>query len=440
MHQAGLTLALARTRRVVAPITQNRSDGQLLTAFLATNDTDAFAELVVRYGPMVFAVCRRGTGHHQNAEDAFQATFVVLARKAATIVPREAVGSWLHGVAVRTAREARAMAAKRLAREVPVAHPPEAARPDPEPDDRAALIHEELAELPDKFRTLLVLCDLRGEPQTDVAARAGTARRHRLQSARQCPEAPGHPVAGPRARTERRRPLDRPRAERFGTGARGPHGPCPDLRPVSGSRPGGPSAALSNGVLLIISHSQTEDQPSRAAAAPARRARGDGACGSGRGRRAVTATPRSTRPRRTPSPAWMEPPPTAESESRKPAAPKGPNKAPLHPPGRTPRSCDPDGTNEKGPPDRRGQVPAGRRQILPGRLDARGHRHRPRHPDEENGAPALRAQDRRQGRRHRPRRRVSRSSSGRPTEPGSPVPTSRTVRRARRTRRPSSST
>ena len=173
MTQVGLTAALARTRRAVARTTKDRSDGQLLIAFLATNDTDAFAELVVRYGPMVFAVCRRGTGHHQNAEDAFQATFVVLARKAATIAPREAVGSWLHGVAVRTAREARAMAAKRLAREIPVAHPPEAARPDPEPDDRVALIHEELAEMPDKFRTLLVLCDLRGEPQTGVAARLG---------------------------------------------------------------------------------------------------------------------------------------------------------------------------------------------------------------------------------------------------------------------------
>src|SRR5262249_11800966 len=75
--------------------------------------------------------------------------------------------------AVRTAREARVMAAKRLAREVPVAHLPDVARPDPEPNDLDAVLHEELAELPDKFRTLLVLCDLRGEPQTEVADRLG---------------------------------------------------------------------------------------------------------------------------------------------------------------------------------------------------------------------------------------------------------------------------
>src|SRR5262249_28887070 len=157
MPHPALTAIVSRIRRASRPA-EARSDGGLLTAFLAAGDTDAFAELVARFGPMVFAVCRRVTGHQQDAEDAFQATFVILARKAASIVPREAVGNWLYGVAVRTAREARVMAAKRLAREVPVAHLPDVARPDPEPDDLDAVLHEELAELPDKFRTLLVLC------------------------------------------------------------------------------------------------------------------------------------------------------------------------------------------------------------------------------------------------------------------------------------------
>jgi RNA polymerase sigma factor (sigma-70 family) len=122
---------------------------------------------------MVFGACRKVTGHQQDAEDAFQATFVVLARKASVVSPREAVGNWLYGVAVRTAREARAMAAKRLAREVPTVQLPDVAKTDPEPDDIGAVLHEELAELPDKFRMLLVLCDLEGQPQVEVAERLG---------------------------------------------------------------------------------------------------------------------------------------------------------------------------------------------------------------------------------------------------------------------------
>jgi RNA polymerase sigma factor (sigma-70 family) len=173
MPQPGLNAAVSRARNAVAPATEARSDGGLLAAFLASGDAHAFSELVARFGPMVFAVCRRVTGHHQDAEDAFQATFVVLARKAASITPREAVGNWLYGVAVRTAREARAMAARRRAREVLVASPPDGVRPDPDPDDLGVVLHEELAELPDKFRQLLVLCDLRGEPQTEVAGRLG---------------------------------------------------------------------------------------------------------------------------------------------------------------------------------------------------------------------------------------------------------------------------
>jgi RNA polymerase sigma factor (sigma-70 family) len=171
MPHAALSATIARARRAVAP--ESATDGQLLGAFLASRDASSFAELVARFGPMVFAVCRRLTGHHHDAEDAFQAAFVVLAKKAATVSPREAVGNWLYGVAVRVAREARAVSARRRAREVP-AHPlPDVAQAAPDSDDLAAVLHQELAELPEKFRALLVLCDLRGEAQVEVAARLG---------------------------------------------------------------------------------------------------------------------------------------------------------------------------------------------------------------------------------------------------------------------------
>src|SRR5262245_50110027 len=83
------------------------TDAQLLEAFLTRHEEAAFAALVRRHGPMVFGVCRRILGDHHDAEDAFQATFLVLLRKAPTIRPGKAVGPWLHGVARRTARRAR---------------------------------------------------------------------------------------------------------------------------------------------------------------------------------------------------------------------------------------------------------------------------------------------------------------------------------------------
>src|SRR5215471_9790237 len=97
-------------RAVLAPDGAGRSDGQLLTGFVEHRDDSAFEVLVRRLAPMVLGVCRRVTGNDQDAEDAFQATFLVLVRKAATVVPREAVANWLYGVAYQTARKGRAMA------------------------------------------------------------------------------------------------------------------------------------------------------------------------------------------------------------------------------------------------------------------------------------------------------------------------------------------
>ncbi|MFO0796715.1 MAG: sigma-70 family RNA polymerase sigma factor [Gemmataceae bacterium] len=166
---AGLSAAVAHARRTVAP--DARTDGAALTAFVADRDAAAFAELVARFGPMVFAGCRRVTRRHHDAEDAFQAVFVVLARRAAAVAPPEAVGGWLYGVAVRIARAARKTADRRAAREHPL--PGDVCEGESSDPDLAELLAVELAALSERDRTLLVRCDLRDEPQTAVAAALG---------------------------------------------------------------------------------------------------------------------------------------------------------------------------------------------------------------------------------------------------------------------------
>src|SRR5262249_50562176 len=104
-----------------------QTDGQLLAWFIRDRDGAAFEPIVRRHGPMVMSVCRRLLHNHHDAEDAFQATFLVLARKAATISPPDMLAKWLHGVAYHTALKARAMSAKRAVRERQVL-----VMPDPE--------------------------------------------------------------------------------------------------------------------------------------------------------------------------------------------------------------------------------------------------------------------------------------------------------------------
>ncbi|MBX9584559.1 MAG: sigma-70 family RNA polymerase sigma factor [Gemmataceae bacterium] len=152
------------------------SDGQLLGRYVRSQDGPAFAELVRRHGPMVLGVCRRVAGDHHLAEDAFQAAFVVLARRAADVTPREAVRPWLYGVAVRVAREARTMLARRRAREVSVPVVPDRGVDtpgSPENGELVALVDEEVGRLPDHLRAAVVLCELGGVGRKDAAARLG---------------------------------------------------------------------------------------------------------------------------------------------------------------------------------------------------------------------------------------------------------------------------
>jgi RNA polymerase sigma factor (sigma-70 family) len=149
-------------------------DDQLLGRFLAVRDEAAFAALVRRHGPMVLGVCRRVLGHAQDAEDAFQATFLVLVRKAGAVVPRERVANWLYGVAYQTALKARAVARRRRGREKQVPEMPEPpAREQLPGTDLRPLLDRELSGLPEKYRAAVVLCDLEGKTRKEAARQLG---------------------------------------------------------------------------------------------------------------------------------------------------------------------------------------------------------------------------------------------------------------------------
>jgi RNA polymerase sigma factor (sigma-70 family) len=150
------------------------TDGDLLERFVTGRDEAAFAALVRRHGQMVWGVCRRVLAGHQDAENAFQATFLVLVRKAASVVPREMVGNWLYGVAYQTALNARANEARRRMRERQVSQMPEPA--DREQDrwrDLQPVLDQELSRLPNKYRAAIALCDLGGKTRKEVAQQLG---------------------------------------------------------------------------------------------------------------------------------------------------------------------------------------------------------------------------------------------------------------------------
>ncbi len=150
---------------------EGQTDGQLLGQFLARRDEAAFAALVRRHGPMVLGVCRRLLRDTHDAEDAFQATFIVLVRKAASLTSRAVLGDWLHGVARRTALNARRTAARRRHHEKAMAR--SEAPGEEVDDDRLSLLDEALSRLPEKYRLPIVLCELEGRTRREAAERLG---------------------------------------------------------------------------------------------------------------------------------------------------------------------------------------------------------------------------------------------------------------------------
>jgi RNA polymerase sigma factor (sigma-70 family) len=150
-----------------------QTDRQLLDDFATGRDDSAFANLVGRHGAMVLRVCRRVLGHEQDAEDAFQATFLVLARNAASIRRHEALASWLYGVAYRTALKAKRSAARRRSHEAQLREQTSPAAPGPSWDDVLTVLHEEIQRLPDSLRAAFVLCVLDGKTMSAAAAELG---------------------------------------------------------------------------------------------------------------------------------------------------------------------------------------------------------------------------------------------------------------------------
>src|SRR5262245_44240860 len=175
MPPTSLSAVVRQVRKLAAPCdTATASDIQLLARCRAAGDEAAFAALVRRHGPLVMGVCRRVLRHHQDAEDAFQATFLVLARNAASIRMRSSMASWLYGVARRVAGDARRAAARRQARErraTNMGH----AQPDLEAAWRElqAVLAQEVERLPQKYQLPFVLCCLEGRSKAEAAAQLG---------------------------------------------------------------------------------------------------------------------------------------------------------------------------------------------------------------------------------------------------------------------------
>jgi RNA polymerase sigma factor (sigma-70 family) len=165
------------------------SDAALLERFTASHDEAAFAALVDRHGPMVWGVCGRLLSPGADAEDAFQATFVVLARKAATVDQPELLGPWLYGVAWRVASRLRRAIVRRRAREMPLLEPPAAnANADVDQRELRRLLDEEVNRLPDRFRVAFVLCHFEGLTNEEAAQLLGCPKgtvQSRLSRARE---------------------------------------------------------------------------------------------------------------------------------------------------------------------------------------------------------------------------------------------------------------
>ncbi|MCI0685400.1 MAG: sigma-70 family RNA polymerase sigma factor, partial [Gemmataceae bacterium] len=188
METRPLSHALGYLRHLAAPADTSRLDAELIERFVAAHDGAAFARLVERHGPLVLGVCRRVLHNHHDAEDAFQATFLVLARKARHIRQRNALAGWLYKVAYHLAVKLRASVERRRQAE---GQP--SARPAPAEDqitwgDLRMVLDEELERLPEKYRAPLLLCCLAGRTRDEAAEQLGWtlgALKMRLERGRQ---------------------------------------------------------------------------------------------------------------------------------------------------------------------------------------------------------------------------------------------------------------
>ena len=171
MATSQMSAVVQELRRVVLRHDEaGLTDGQLLERYISRRDEAALEALVQRHGPMVWGVCCRVLSNYHDAEDAFQVTFLVLVRKAASIASRDLLANWLHGVAYQTALKARATAARRRARERPMTEMPEPAAVQQDLwHDLEFLLDHELSRLPDKYRIAVVLCDLQGKTRKEAA-------------------------------------------------------------------------------------------------------------------------------------------------------------------------------------------------------------------------------------------------------------------------------
>jgi RNA polymerase sigma factor (sigma-70 family) len=172
---AGISVILRQLRTLMA--TQRaggQTDAILLEQFVSQRDELAFAALLERHGPMVLGVCRRILQEEHRAEDAFQATFLVLVRKAGSIRKQQSLASWLHGVALRLVRKAKAEAAQAKRPDARI-HSPSAVDAEAQASWRESqeILDDELQRLPENYRLPLVLCYLEGLTRDEAAARLG---------------------------------------------------------------------------------------------------------------------------------------------------------------------------------------------------------------------------------------------------------------------------
>ena len=148
----------------------NRADGELLRDFITLHREDAFAALVRRHGPMVMGVCRRLLGNREDAEDAFQVTFLILGKNASSVRKPQMLGSWLFGVARRVSRKAQNASARRRAAHNRLINMLTNSRPDADPPvELLQFLDEEIDRLPALYRAAIVTCYLEGKTNREAA-------------------------------------------------------------------------------------------------------------------------------------------------------------------------------------------------------------------------------------------------------------------------------